>query len=127
MALSNLQNDTKSQSSRKRSMMQQAIYDSFVKLNPAAQIRNIVMFIVYVGAIICTLVTATEFSSFNLQVTLWLWFTVLFANFAESLAEGRGKAQADSLRKSKKDTTARLLQGGKESVVPARSLKPVIR
>lgn len=105
-------------------MTKQAIYDSFKKLSPAVQVRNIVMFIVYLGAIICTLVTATDFSGFNLQITLWLWFTVLFANFAESLAEGRGKAQADSLRQSKKDTTARLLQGGKESIVPASSLKP---
>ncbi|MCX6124060.1 MAG: potassium-transporting ATPase subunit KdpB, partial [Proteobacteria bacterium] len=106
------------------SMTRQAIYDSFKKLNPAVQVRNIVMFIVYLGAIICTIVTATDFSSFNLQITLWLWFTVLFANFAESLAEGRGKAQADSLRQSKRDTTARLLLGGKESLVPASSLKP---
>lgn len=108
----------------KNSIVQQAIYDSFRKLDPRVQLKNVVMFIVYLGAIICTAVTASDFSSFNLQITLWLWFTVLFANFAESLAEGRGKAQADSLRQSKKDTTARLLRDGKESVVPATALKP---
>ncbi len=109
---------------KKVSTTQQAICDSFKKLNPVVQARNVVMFIVYLSAIVCTLVTASDFSGFNLQVTLWLWFTVLFANFAESLAEGRGKAQADSLRQSKRDTTARLLRDGKESVVAASSLKP---
>lgn len=104
-------------------VIKQAVYESFLKLNPAVQIKNIVMFVVYLGAIICTFVTCADYSSFNLQITLWLWFTVLFANFAEALAEGRGKAQADSLRQSKKDTTARLLVNGKESVVSASILK----
>lgn len=110
--------------SPQRALLGRAVSDSFLKLKPWIQVRNVVMFIVYVGALICTMSTAANFSAFNLQITLWLWFTVLFANFAEALAEGRGKAQADSLRKSKKDTTARLLQGGREKSVPASTLKP---
>lgn len=104
-----------------------ATFDSFVKMNPKTQLQNYVMFIVYLGAILTTIIFFGEmlsgrFSSFNLQITIWLWFTVLFANFAEALAEGKGKAQAESLRTAKQNLTARRLRGEKEEIVPATSL-----
>ena len=105
-------------------LIKNALLQSIIKLKPWVQIKNLVMFIVYLGAIVCTATTIVSFSAFNLQITIWLWFTVLFANFAEAIAEGRGKAQADSLRKSKKETTARMLQGKREVVVAASQLKP---
>ena len=90
-----------------------AIAESFRKLDPRRQVRNPVMFVVYVGSILTTalwiqaLVAKGEASQgFILGITLWLWFTVLFANFAEAMAEGRGKAQAATLRKSRAETTA---------------------
>lgn len=106
----------------------QAIKDSFIKLNPAALIRNPVIFIVAIGAFITTVVVILDiysgnFSSFNFQITIWLWFTVLFANFAEAVAEGRGKAQADSLRKSRTKTKARILIQNKEEIVLATDLR----
>jgi len=100
-----------------------AILDSFSKLNPSIQIRNPVMFVVYIGSSICTFVTFRQFNAFNLQITLWLWFTVLFANFAEAIAEGRGKAQAETLKKTRKDTQAKRLVGLNEEVVSAKSLR----
>lgn len=93
------------------------------KLAPQRQIHNFVMFIVYIGAIICTAITIQHWSSFHFQITLWLWFTVLFANFAEAIAEGRGKAQAETLRRTRKDTQARLLKGSQEEIVPAKALR----
>jgi K+-transporting ATPase ATPase B chain len=92
-----------------------AIIDSFKKLNPCIQVRNPVMFIVAVGALLSTFTFFRDllmhhFSSFNFQITIWLWFTVLFANFAEAMAEGRGKAQAASLRKTVSGLTARKLK-----------------
>ena len=106
----------------------QAIKDSFVKLNPVGLVKNPVIFIVGIGAILTTLVVVSDiasghFSSFNFQITTWLWFTVLFANFAEAVAEGRGKAQADSLRKSRVQTKARLFNNNKEVLVNATELK----
>jgi K+-transporting ATPase ATPase B chain len=106
----------------------QALTDTFLKLNPAVLIKNPVIFIVGIGAIITTVVTVTEilqkhFSGFNFQITLWLWFTVLFANFAEAVAEGRGKAQADSLRKSRTMTKARKLVNENEEIILANDLK----
>ncbi len=106
----------------------QALKDSFVKLNPATLIKNPVIFIVGIGAVLTTFVVAVDissahFSSFNFQIMLWLWFTVLFANFAEAVAEGRGKAQADSLRKSKIQTKARLFLNKKETLINATELK----
>jgi K+-transporting ATPase ATPase B chain len=106
----------------------QALKDSFVKLNPRTLVKNPVIFIVGIGALMTTVVVLVDiynrqFSSFNFQITLWLWFTVLFANFAEAIAEGRGKAQADSLRKSRTQTKARLLVRGKEEIVFANDLK----
>jgi K+-transporting ATPase ATPase B chain len=111
-----------------REIAVQAIKDSFIKLNPVALVRNPVIFIVAIGALMTTVVVildiqAGNFSSFNFQITLWLWFTVLFANFAEAVAEGRGKAQADSLRKSRTKTKARKLVQNKEEIVWATDLK----
>lgn len=106
-----------------REIAYQALKDSFIKLNPGFLIKNPVIFIVGIGAAMTTLVVAQDiirghFSSFNLQITLWLWFTVLFANFAEAVAEGRGKAQADSLRKNRTQTRAnKLVRGIIESVL----------
>jgi potassium-transporting ATPase ATP-binding subunit len=106
----------------------QALKDSFIKLAPGVLIRNPVMFIVAIGAFLTTIVVTgdiirREYSSFNLQIALWLWFTVLFANFAEAVAEGRGKAQADSLRKNRTQTRARRLRGKNEESVWATDLK----
>ena len=92
-------------------LIQPAIVDSFRKLNPRTMAKNPVMFVVEVGsAVTSALLFVDAFHhrpiAFNLQITLWLWFTVLFANFAEAVAEGRGKAQADTLRKAKGETIA---------------------
>ena len=91
-------------------------------------IKNPVIFIVGIGALMTTIVVLSDifnghFSGFNFQITLWLWFTVLFANFAEAVAEGRGKAQADSLRKSRTQTKARKLVNDKEEIVLANDLR----
>ena len=88
-----------------------AIVDAFRKLNPRIQLRNPVMLVVYIGSIFTTLLTLVEFDGFTLGITLWLWFTVLFANFAEALAEGRSKAQAESLRSLKKKIWAKRILG----------------
>ena len=100
-------------SGRSGRLLLEAVRDSFLKLDPRVQVRNPVMFAVYLGAILTSLIYVNSFrasgeesSAFVLGVTIWLWFTVLFANFAEALAEGHGKAQADSLRKSRTDVTA---------------------
>src|ERR1035441_3129052 len=100
-------------------IVRRALRDSFVKLNPRTMMKNPVMFVVEVGAAMTTILAARDIASgagmagFTFQITLWLWFTVLFANFAEAMAEGRGKAQADTLRKTKTETTARRLLNGK--------------
>src|SRR6266436_387281 len=96
-------------------ILTRAVTDSFVKLAPRTMIKNPVMFVVEVGAVLTTVqLVWNGFHqagqiSFGLQITLWLWFTVLFANFAEAMAEGRGKAQADTLRKARAETQAHLL------------------
>ncbi len=103
-----------------------AIVDSFRKLDPRLMIKNPVMFVTMVGAALTTLGIFTGAASergFILQLAIWLWFTVLFANFAEAVAEGRGKAQAESLRKARKDTIARRLRNGREERVPAPELE----
>jgi len=103
-----------------------AIGDSFKKLDPRLMLKNPVMFVTMVGAVLTTIGIFTAVPaqrSFIIQLALWLWFTVLFANFAEAVAEGRGKAQADSLRKARKDTIARRLRDGKEEKVPAPQLQ----
>src|SRR5689334_14311044 len=89
-----------------------AIWDSILKLNPKVQLRNPVMFITELGAFITTLFVIAgaakgHFSPFEFQIALWLWITVLFANFSEAIAEGRGKAQAESLKKTRTQTMAR--------------------
>jgi len=105
-----------------------AIKDSLLKLKPTAEIRNPVMFVTYVGAILTGIsflggFLRGSFSPFELQISLWLWFTVLFANFAEALAEGRGKAQAESLKKTRTKIFARLMKDNKEIRVPATELR----
>jgi high-affinity K+ transport system ATPase subunit B len=92
-------------------ILRQAIIDSFTKLDPRLMMKNPVMFVVEVGSVVTSALLIDEAVrhqpiGFNLQITLWLWFTVLFANFAEAIAEGRGKAQADTLRKAKGETMA---------------------
>jgi len=114
-----------------RPIMKRALKDSFVKLNPRTMMKNPVMFVVEVGAAMTTILAARDIASgaamagFTFQITLWLWFTVLFANFAEAMAEGRGKAQADTLRKTKTETTARRLVNGngKTEIVAATALR----
>jgi K+-transporting ATPase ATPase B chain len=111
-----------------RGIAVQAVKDSFVKLNPLTLLKNPVIFIVGIGALMTSVVVLSDilnghFSGFNFQISLWLWFTVLFANFAEAVAEGRGKAQADSLRKSRTQTKARKLVHNKEEVVMADDLR----
>ncbi len=97
----------------------QATLDALYKLDPRTMLRNPVMFVVEVGSVVTTVLLVRRFAAFGLQITLWLWFTVLFANFAEAMAEGRGKAQAATLRKAKAETTARRLKpdGTEESVL----------
>ena len=84
-------------------IVQRAVLDAFLKLNPRKMMGNPVMFVVEIGSVITTMLLfkGGPAFKFNLQITLWLWFTVLFANFAEAMAEGRGKAQADTLRKAR--------------------------
>jgi K+-transporting ATPase ATPase B chain len=107
-----------------------AIVDSFRKLDPRVLYKNPVMFVVEVGALLTTIEWAYDVlhhvsgTGFGLQITLWLWFTVLFANFAEATAEGRGKAQAETLRKAKAETTAhRLKKDGATEDVPSSVLR----
>src|SRR5438874_2581219 len=101
----------------------EALLDSFVKLDPRTQYKNPVMFVTYLGAIFTSIFIFNNWSWFNFQITLWLWFTVLFANFASAIAESRGKAQAAFLKKMQTDTSAKKLIHGKEVVVPASELK----
>jgi K+-transporting ATPase ATPase B chain len=105
------------------SIVRQAVLGSFKKLNPRDEIKNLVMFVVWIGSILTTVWLFVDFSSFNLQICIWLWFTCLFANFAEAMAEGRGKAHADELRKMRTKTTARRLVDGKETQVSSSELK----
>ena len=100
-----------------------AIGESFKKLDPRVQWKNPVMFVVFIGAIVTTALLTKTPTSFNIQIAIWLWFTVLFANFAEAMAEGRGKAQADTLRKMRTNTLARKITDGKESQVASAELR----
>ncbi len=111
-----------------KAILLKAVTDSFIKLRPASLYKNPVIFIVGIGAVLTSLIVLSEslkgmFSSFNLQISIWLWFTVLFANFSEAIAEGRGKAQADSLRKSRIQTKARKLNGKDETLISATELR----
>ncbi|MBN1205915.1 MAG: potassium-transporting ATPase subunit KdpB [Myxococcaceae bacterium] len=113
-------------------LLKQAAVDSLRKLHPRDVARNPVMFVVWAGSLLTTVLVVRDLFAagtpetpvwFTVLVTLWLWFTVLFANFAEAVAEGRGKAQASALRKMRKDTTARRLVEGREERVPAPDLR----
>ncbi|HVA08463.1 MAG TPA: potassium-transporting ATPase subunit KdpB [Acidimicrobiales bacterium] len=106
-----------------RQILRQASIDSFKKLNPAVQIRNPVMFVVLVGTVITFIEGIAHPGKFAWSITIWLFLTVIFANFAEAMAEGRGKAQADTLRKMRSETEARRLKAdGSEELVPAAEL-----
>ncbi|HVJ46683.1 MAG TPA: potassium-transporting ATPase subunit KdpB, partial [Luteolibacter sp.] len=105
-------------------LLKSAALPSLRKLDPRVQWRNPVMFTVWLGAVVCTILLFRDAGMFNLQLVAWLWFTLLFANLAEALAESRGKAQADTLRSMRVTTPARKLDGGKESSVPADKLVP---
>src|SRR6202789_3683673 len=111
-------------------IVQRAVRASFVKLNPVTLAKNPVMFVVEVGALLTTVFMVRDAFlgaaglKFEVQIALWLWFTVLFANFAEGMAEARGKAQADSLRKTKTDALAKkMISGGMVEQVPASKLR----
>src|SRR5271155_5893556 len=107
-----------------------ALRDAFIKLNPRTLMKNPVMFVVEIGSVVTSydlirdhLLHRPGFG-FELQITLWLWFTVLFANFAEAMAEGRGKAQADTLRKAKGETMAyRFRENGTTEAVSSSQLR----
>lgn len=125
---------TKKQAIWNAQIVKRAIGDSFVKLNPRSMMKNPVMFVVEVGSVLTSLqllrglvvpIPNVTHSGFEVQITLWLWFTVLFANFAEAMAEGRGKAQADNLRKSKTETIAHRLssKGDGTEDIPAPQLR----
>jgi potassium-transporting ATPase ATP-binding subunit len=106
-------------------IVRRAIVDAFLKLNPRKMMGNPVMFVVEIGSVITTalLFKGGAALKFNLQITLWLWFTVVFANFAEAMAEGRGKAQADTLRKARSETIANRIFGSDEDVEQVPSSK----
>jgi K+-transporting ATPase ATPase B chain len=118
--------EKKSKSLWDAKIIRRALGDAVVKLDPRTMMKNPVMFVVEVGAVVTTvlLFRGKQSFGFNLQITLWLWFTVLFANFAEAMAEGRGKAQADTLRKARSETEARrLLANGTIETVPSANLR----
>src|SRR5665213_2656102 len=111
-------------------IVRQALLGSFKKLSPRTMMRNPVMFVVEIGSVITTLLLFRDIGAdhstfrFDLQITLWLWFTVLFANFAEAMAEGRGKSQADTLRRAKSETLAhRIVRNGESEDVPSSQLR----
>src|SRR5262245_52419192 len=113
-------------------LVKPALRDSLIKLSPAVMVKNPVMFVVEVGSVLTTLIWLRDLVAhpagaapawFTFNVSLWLWFTVIFANFAEALAEGRGKAQAEALRGLRKETMARLRRGGREEQVAASQLR----
>ena len=117
-----------------RDLMKRALLDSFLRLTPRYQARNPVMFVVYIGSILTTILWIQALggngeapAGFILAVTLWLWITLLFANFAEAIAEGRSKAQAASLKSARRDTTAKKLakpaRGAAQTAVPSSSLR----
>ena len=117
-----------------KAIVREAVKESLRKLSPAKVIRNPVMFVVEIGSVLTSLVALRDALVpasrsaplwFTISISLWLWFTVVFANFAEAVAEGRGKAQADSLRKMRTQTSARKLKApqGPEETVAADSLR----
>jgi len=106
-------------------LFRQAVIDAFKKLHPRDEIKNLVMFVVWLGSIWTTVILFLpgQFNLFNVQICFWLWFTCLFANFAEAMAEGRGKAHADALKKMRTKTMARMLVNGKETQISSSDLK----
>src|SRR5262245_16730936 len=111
-------------------ILRRALKDSVLKLNPVTLMKNPVIFVVEIGAALVLLFLVRDVATgagaigFELQIDLWLWFTVLFATFAEAMAEARGKAQAESLRKTKKDTIAtRVLGSGRTEQVSSSKLR----
>src|ERR1035438_8179337 len=107
-------------------IIRRAMWDAFLKLNPRKMMGNPVMFVVEIGSVITTVLLFKGGAAFkfNLQITLWLWFTVLFANFAEAMAEGRGKAQDDTLRKARSETIAnRIIEGDRTEQVQSSKLR----
>ncbi|HWC59862.1 MAG TPA: HAD-IC family P-type ATPase, partial [Verrucomicrobiae bacterium] len=106
-------------------LFKQAVIDAFKKLHPKDEIKNLVMFVVYLGSIWTTIILFLpgQLTLFNIQICFWLWFTCLFANFAEAMAEGRGKAHADALKKMRTKTMARVLKDDKEIQVSSSDLK----
>jgi K+-transporting ATPase ATPase B chain len=124
---------TKKETTYRREIYQRAVLESFRKLNPRWMVRNPVMFIVEVGSILTTALWIQALSGqgeaptgFIGAIALWLWFTVLFANFSEAVAEGRGKAQAESLRRARQDTPAKKLHGNAHDVQTALSKTDVV-
>jgi potassium-transporting ATPase ATP-binding subunit len=120
----------KERSAFSRELVAPAVKESFKKLDPRTLIRNPVMFVVGVGALLTTYYVLneaingqTQYLNLNIQIAIWLWVTVLFANFAEAIAEGRGKAQAESLRKARKETLAKKLVKGQVMRVNATELR----
>ena len=113
-----------------RTIVRRASVDALRKLSPRLMMKNPVMFVVEIGSVLTLVLLVLDIATkhghtrFDLQITLWLWFTVLFANFAEAMAEGRGKAQADALRQAKSETTAyRFANGGQVEEVPSSQLR----
>jgi K+-transporting ATPase ATPase B chain len=107
-----------------REILRESVVGSFTKLDPRVQVRNPVMFVVLIGSVITFTESVSHSDLFNWSITAWLFLTVLFANFAEAMAEGRGKAQAVALRRMRSETVARRLNAdGTEEVVPAASLR----
>src|SRR5579871_1934690 len=114
-----------------KALFRQAVIDAFKKLHPRDEIKNLVMFVVWLGSIWTTVILFCglvgwlpgQFNLFNTQICFWLWFTCLFANFAEAMAEGRGKAHADALRKMRTQTMARAMVNGKQVPVASTELK----
>ena len=110
-------------------IVRRATWDSLAKLSPRVMMRNPVMFVVEIGSVLTTVLLLLNIFNrhgafkFDLQITLWLWFTVLFANFAEAMAEGRGKAQADALRLAKSETTAYRIEKGAVHEIPSSQLR----
>lgn len=117
------------ESTFQKKLITEAVRESFLKLHPCIQLRNPVMFIVYIGSVGTSCIALKDFFqggdslSFTVQIALWLWFTVLFANFSEALAEGRGKAQANALRSARSSIKAKKLVGSKLETVESSELR----
>jgi K+-transporting ATPase ATPase B chain len=111
-----------------KKMLKRALLDALIKVNPMVMIKNPVIFLVFAGALLTTVIFFMElikghYSAFNMQIMIWLWFTVFFANFAEAIAEGRGKAQSESLRRQRSETYARKIVNGQEIKTAAIELR----